>query len=68
VFCRHVLGHMTEEAQVKVLAELTQVIPEDGYLVLGQNEAVAGVGEAFRPVVGRPGLFRRNPDYRAAAA
>ncbi len=68
VFCRYVLGHMTEEAQVKVLSELTSVIPEDGFLVLGQKETVAGVGEAFRPVVGRPGLFRRNPDYRAAAA
>lgn len=68
VFCRYVLGNMTEEAQVKVLSELTSVIPEDGFLVLGQKEAVAGAGEAFRPVVGRAGLFRRNPDYRAAAA
>jgi chemotaxis protein methyltransferase CheR len=68
VFCRYVLGHMTEEAQVKVLSELTSVIPEDGFLVLGQKETAAGLGEAFRPVVGRPGLFRRNPDYRAAAA
>ena len=68
VFCRYVLGNMTEEAQVKVLSELTSVIPEDGFLVLGQKETVAGLGEAFQPIVGRPGLFRRNPDYRAAAA
>jgi chemotaxis protein methyltransferase CheR len=33
VFCRYVLGHMTDE-----------------------------------PVVGRPGLYRRNPQFRAAAA
>jgi chemotaxis protein methyltransferase CheR len=68
VFCRYVLGNMTEEAQRKVAEELAHVLPEDGFLVLGLKETVAGVGEIFQPVVGRPGLYRRDPAFRAAAA
>ena len=68
VFCRHVLTHMTEDAQKKVLEDLTFVVPEDGYLVLGLKEPVAGLAPAFEPIVGRPGLYRRNPAYQAAAA
>ena len=68
VFCRNVLGSMTEEAQRKVVEELTFVVPDDGILVVGMKEAVAGLSEAFQPVVSRPGVFRRNPAYRAVAA
>ena len=68
VFCRYVLCHMTEDAQRKVLEDLTFVVPEDGYLVLGQHETIAAATPAFQPVVGRPGLFRRNPAFAAAAA
>jgi len=68
VFCRYVLGHMTEAAQRKVIEDLTFILPEDGVLVLGLKEEVAGLTEAFQPVVGRPGLYRPNPEFRAAAA
>ena len=68
VFCRHVLGHMTEDAQRKVLEDLTCVVPPDGFLVLGLKEQVAGLGDTFQPIVGRPGLYRRNPQYQDAAA
>lgn len=68
VFCRHVLGAMTDEARRKVLEDLTCVMPDDGYLILGAKEAVAGLDEAFHAVVGRPGLFRRNPAFQVAAA
>jgi chemotaxis protein methyltransferase CheR len=68
VFCRYALGHMTEDAQRKVLEDLTFVVPDDGYLVLGQTEEVAGLAPAFEPIIGRPGLYRRNPGFRAAAA
>ena len=49
VFCRYVLGHMTEDAQRKVLEDLTCVVPPDGFLVLGAKEQVAGLGETFQP-------------------
>jgi chemotaxis protein methyltransferase CheR len=68
VFCRHVLAHMTEDAKRKVLEDLTFVVPDDGFLVLGLGESVAGLSQAFEPIVGRPGLFRRNPAFEAAAA
>ena len=68
VFCRYVLSHMTDEAQRKVIEDLTFILPEDGVLVVGLKEQVAGLGEAFQAVVGRPGLYRRNPQFRAAAA
>jgi chemotaxis protein methyltransferase CheR len=68
VLCRYVLSGMTEEAQRKVLSDLTAVLPDDGYLVLGVNEAVEGLAETFQPILGRPGLFRRNPQFRAVAA
>jgi chemotaxis protein methyltransferase CheR len=68
VFCRYVLGQMTEEAQRKVLEDLAYVLPPDGILVLGLDEAVAGLEGAFEPMPGRRGLFRRNPEFRAAAA
>ena len=68
VFCRYVLSHMTDEAQRKVVEDLTFILPEDGVLVLGLKEQVAGLSEAFQPVVGRPGLYRPNPEFRAAAA
>jgi chemotaxis protein methyltransferase CheR len=68
VFCRYVLNHMTDEAQRKVVEDLAFILPEDGVLVLGLKEQPAGLGEAFQPVVGRPGLYRPNPEFRAAAA
>jgi chemotaxis protein methyltransferase CheR len=68
VFCRYVLGHMTEDAQRKVLEDLTCVVPPDGYLVLGVKEQLVGMGDTFQPIVGRPGLYRRNPQYQEAAA
>jgi chemotaxis protein methyltransferase CheR len=68
VFCRYVLGHMTEDAQRKVLEDLTCVVPQDGFLVLGVKEQIPGLGDMFQPIVGRPGLYRRNPEYQEAAA
>ena len=62
------LWHMTEEAQRKVADDLAAIVPDDGYLVTGVKEPVVGLTEAFQPIVGRPGLYRRNPTYRAAAA
>jgi len=68
VFCRYALGHMTEEAQRKVVEDLTFILPDDGVLVLGLKEQIAGLSEAFQPVIGRPALYRPNPEFRAAAA
>jgi chemotaxis protein methyltransferase CheR len=68
IFCRYVLWHMTEDAQRKIADDLAAIIPDDGYLVTGAKEPIGGLAEAFQPIAGRPGLYRRNPTYRAAAA
>ena len=68
IFCRYVLWHMTEDAQRKVADDLAAILADDGYLVAGVKEPIIGLAEAFQPIAGRPGLYRRNPTYRAAAA
>ena len=62
VFCRYALSHMTEEAQRKVVEDLTFILPDDGVLVLGLKEQIAGLSEAFQPV-DRP-AWPVSPDPR----
>ncbi|HEX7761914.1 MAG TPA: protein-glutamate O-methyltransferase CheR [Caulobacteraceae bacterium] len=68
VFCRNVLSGLEPPFQKKVLEDLTLVLPDDGFLILGAKETAEAAGEAFSPVAARPGLYRRNPAFRAAAA
>jgi chemotaxis protein methyltransferase CheR len=68
VFCRNVLSGMEPAYQKKVLEDLIQVLPDDGYLVLGAKENAEIAGDAFRSIAGRPGVYRRNPAYKAVAA
>ncbi len=67
IFCRYLLCQLTAEARPRLLANLARAISPEGFVVLGEGEAVQGLGEAFQPVSGRPGLFARNPAFRAAA-
>ncbi len=68
VFCRNVLSGLEPPFQKKVLEDMVLVLPDDGFLVLGTKESAEVAGDAFSAVDGRPGLFRRNPAFRAAAA
>jgi chemotaxis protein methyltransferase CheR len=68
VFCRNVLSGMDDAFQKKLLQDMALVVPDDGYLVLGAKETAALAGDAFHPVSGKPGIYQRNPAYRAAAA
>lgn len=67
VFCRNVLSSMEEGARRQALEQIAMMLPDEGYLILGVGETVLGVSDAFRPVQGRRGLYRREPDRRAAA-
>lgn len=67
IFCRNVLGGMDLPYRRRVLESLASLLPADGLLILGAREAAETITEAFRPVTGRPGLYVRNPAYRAAA-
>ena len=66
IFCRNVLSAFDGATRKSVLEQLAGALAEDGYLMLGLNETPAQTG-AFRPVPGRPGLYVRDPAFRAAA-
>ena len=68
VYCRNVLIYFDPDTRRKVLEAIAGVMAEDGFLFLGAAETVMGVTEAFTPVVGKRGLYARNPQYRKAAA
>ncbi|HWA60956.1 MAG TPA: protein-glutamate O-methyltransferase CheR [Caulobacteraceae bacterium] len=68
VFCRNVLSTLEPAYQKRVLDDLIQVLPDDGYLVLGARESAEIAGDAFRSIAGQPGVYRRNPSFKAAAA
>ncbi len=67
VFCRNVLSQLHEPMRKKVLENIAALLPEDGYLVLGLRETAGEITEAFKPVAGKPGLYARDPAFRAAA-
>ena len=68
IFCRNVLSVMDGPYRRRVLESLATLLPADGLLILGDGETTETHTDAFRPVTGRPGLYVRNPAYRAAAA
>ena len=67
IFWRYLLCQLTAEAKPRLLANLARAISPEGFVVLGEGESAQGLSDAFQPVSGRPGLFARNPAFRAAA-
>ena len=68
IFCRNAISAFDPQTRRRVLEQLARALPDDGWLVLGLDETVVGVTEAFRAAPGRRGLYTPNPAYRAAAA
>lgn len=60
VFCRNVLIYFDQATKGQVLASIASVMPRDGYLFLGGAETVIGISDAFEPVPGHHGLYRRG--------
>jgi chemotaxis protein methyltransferase CheR len=67
IFCRNVVSSFDEATRRRVLDQLARALPEDGCLVLGLNESVAGVTDALKPVAGHRGLYAPGPATQAAA-
>ena len=67
IFCRNVLTAFDDSTRRSVLEQMAGVLAEDGYLVLGMGETAAPAASAFRAVAGRPGLYVRDPAFRAVA-
>ncbi|MEI9989119.1 MAG: protein-glutamate O-methyltransferase CheR [Rhizomicrobium sp.] len=66
VYCRNVLIYFEEATKRQVLERIAALMHDDSFLVLGAAESVFGVTDAFAPVEGARGLYRRRP--RAGAA
>jgi chemotaxis protein methyltransferase CheR len=67
IFCRNVLHGFDAATRKRVLDQLASALPADGRLVLGIDESVSGLTEAFRAVPGHRGVYEPNPEARAAA-
>lgn len=57
VFCRNVLIYFDRPTKTDVLNRLLNVVPEDGFLVLGAAETVFGLTASFRSSDGNRGLY-----------
>jgi len=49
IFCRNVLIYFDEATKRNVLDRMAQLLPDDGYLLLGAAESVVGVTNTFVP-------------------
>lgn len=65
IFCRYVTGYFDEATRAKVIAAMANALNEGGYLVMGADEGVEGV-EGLKRLLGRPGVYLREPDRRSA--
>jgi chemotaxis protein methyltransferase CheR len=57
VFCRNVLIYFDLPTKTKVLENISNIMPQDGYLLMGGAETVLGITERFKPVPGEHGLY-----------
>lgn len=58
VFCRNVLIYFDVETKKRVLENLHQIMPADGFLSLGAAETMMGVTEVFERVNDVRGVYR----------
>ena len=66
IFCRHVLSTLTPAARKRVIANLSERLAPDGYLLVGEGEAAYAAG-MFRAVRGKTGLLTREALTELAA-
>jgi chemotaxis protein methyltransferase CheR len=67
IFCRYVLSSLVEPMKLRLLENLARALGPEGFLFLGLDERADLLDGAFHAVPGRPGLYARNPSFRAAA-
>lgn len=57
VFCRNVLIYFDKETKAKVLQAMAQLLPDDGFVILGGAETVLGITDAFKPMDNTRGIY-----------
>lgn len=68
IFCRNVLLYFDRQGRAEVLDRIADRVPADGVLFLGDNEAVLGISDRFKPAAGYRGIFQPQPAAGAAQA
>lgn len=58
ISCRNVLTYLKPEGQQRILENFRYALNYQGYLVLGANESLGSVQEAFRTVAPRTNIFQ----------
>jgi chemotaxis protein methyltransferase CheR len=56
IYCRNVLIYFDEGTKRGILERMAQLLPDDGYLLLGAAETVVGITGAFSPLEGAQGV------------
>lgn len=67
IFCRYAVSSFDAQNRKRVLDQLTSLLADDGYLILGEKESASDIG-GLVPVASAPGLYARDPGSRAVAA
>ncbi|MCF6292211.1 MAG: protein-glutamate O-methyltransferase CheR [Robiginitomaculum sp.] len=68
VFCRNVLIYFNQQTKTDILNRIASRLAPDGFLFLGAAETVLGLTDAFEPVAGKRGLYKRKGIAQAKVA
>jgi chemotaxis protein methyltransferase CheR len=67
ILLRNVLPGLDPGVHGRVIESLAERLEDDGVLLAGSGESLAGITGAVQPAAGPAGLFTRDPSFRAAA-
>jgi chemotaxis protein methyltransferase CheR len=67
ILLRNVLPGLDPSVHGRVVESLAARLDDEGVLLTGGGESLDGITGAVQAVAGRPGLFTRDPSFRAAA-
>jgi len=67
VFCRNVLIYFDPPTKSKILSNVAELMPADGFLYLGGAETVLGTSDRFQVLSGQRGIYTLTGGNQAAA-
>jgi chemotaxis protein methyltransferase CheR len=67
ILLRNVLPGLDPGVRPRIIESLAARLEDDGVLLLGAGESLGDITGAVRPAADLPGLFNRDPSFRAAA-
>ncbi|MFL0672714.1 MAG: CheR family methyltransferase [Erythrobacter sp.] len=65
ILCRNVLLYFNQQTRAHTFIRLAEALANDGYLMLGAGETVAGQTDLFIPAIQRIGLFEPRAQHSA---